>query len=812
MGRRIKKELLKTAALMEEANRTVGSMNRNQRSAVMDILIQCQEAAQQIGGYLETLNNSALIPLLEEYCENLYLMSQYTEDHARYMRLSKLIGKQLASLRKKLCEELPDGKWEIVFLPYKASMWDSLESVWEAAAQDEQCDVYVVPIPYFDKNPDGTLGQMHYEGDCYPKNVPVTAWRTYNFAKRRPDIVYIHNPYDQYNYVTSVHPNFYAAELKQYTDMLVYIPYFVSTDHHVGEHFCTLPGVFYADRVIVEDDEIRNIYRKNCGGVFGKTEDKFLALGSPKFDKVISTKREDVSVPLEWKPFLYREDGSRKKVVFYNTTVDALLKNGEYVEKIKSVLGIFYEYRDEVTLLWRPHPLNLATMRAMRPKNLMEYQKTVEEYKAAGYGIYDDTSDLHRAIALSDIYYGDWSSVVSLYEKTGKPVYYQTDGKRFIYFSSMFVYQGDVYGFSCNNNMMIKIDFMDRRTCYFMKLNNKSEDNGELYFSSIVCRDKLFMIPAADSDMLIYDFIAGTYERVRLCPPENFFGQTKFYFIDVCRYGNYLYLIPFHYGCIVRYDLDTGRLKSIPLYGETDDKNCLKFGFLEYMDGGRIAIPAGNSVILFDLETETWEKHMIFGEGGRMFHIERVFFYKQALWLLPTDKLVFLKWDYVSGSAASYADFPKSCKETDNNFGGHLAQRIDNFIYCFPAQTNMAVKINLENGIISELTALKPFCEAKEASGCQRIFANLIAAGKKILLQYLTNQMVVYDTEKDAAYAFGRELSNTASESRKMNKDFTDEIFRPRTPLSADKERAGRKIHSRIKKEAEAIWKVFTTF
>ena len=44
------------------------------------------------------------------------------------------------------------------------------------------------------------------------------------------------------------------------------------------------------------------------------------------------------------------------------------------------------------------------------------------EYKQAGWGIYDDTPELHRAIAYSDCYYGDGSSVVSLYKVTGKPV------------------------------------------------------------------------------------------------------------------------------------------------------------------------------------------------------------------------------------------------------------------------------------------------------------------------------------------------------------------------------------------------------
>ena len=32
-------------------------------------------------------------------------------------------------------------------------MWDSLESVWQAADADPDCDAYVVPIPYYDTPP-----------------------------------------------------------------------------------------------------------------------------------------------------------------------------------------------------------------------------------------------------------------------------------------------------------------------------------------------------------------------------------------------------------------------------------------------------------------------------------------------------------------------------------------------------------------------------------------------------------------------------------------------------------------------------------
>ena len=54
-----------------------------------------------------------------------------------------------------------------------------------------------------------------------------------------------------------------------------------------------------------------------------------------------------------------------------------------------------------------------------------EFNRVVEKYRHEGWGIYDDTADLERAIALSDAYYGDWSSVVTLYQAAGKPIMIQ---------------------------------------------------------------------------------------------------------------------------------------------------------------------------------------------------------------------------------------------------------------------------------------------------------------------------------------------------------------------------------------------------
>ena len=118
--------------------------------------------------------------------------------------------------------------------------------------------------------------------------------------------------------------------------------------------------------------------------------------------------------------------GNRGKVIFYNTSIAAFLQHGDkMLAKMRRVFQMFEQEQKHVTLLWRPHPLLPATIKSMRPTLYSEYEKIVEEYRAGGWGIYDDSADLNRAIAISDAYYGDPSSVVELFKMVGKPVMLQ---------------------------------------------------------------------------------------------------------------------------------------------------------------------------------------------------------------------------------------------------------------------------------------------------------------------------------------------------------------------------------------------------
>jgi hypothetical protein len=360
------------------------------------LMADCQEVAGQIGGFIEQLagEETKTVACLEEYCEFLYQLSLEIQNIQNGSLVEKQLRKQIIKIETGVRTELRPDRIEVVFLPYNASMWDSMESVWLAADDDPSCDAYVIPIPYYDKLPDGSLGRMHYEGNDYPEYVPVVDYKEYSFEERHPDIIVIHNPYDGGNLVTDVHPDFYSERLKGFTDLLVYIPYFV-VQNDVPEHFCVCAGTLYADRVIVQSEKIRQTYirvfkefekKNNCRGRFGKPEDKFLALGSPKFDKILSTKREDFELPAAWQRLIEKPDGTRKKVVLYNTSIGAILAGDEqYLKKLRHVFETFRS-RDDVVLWWRPHPLSMQTFDSMRPRLAAEYRRIVEEYRRGGFG------------------------------------------------------------------------------------------------------------------------------------------------------------------------------------------------------------------------------------------------------------------------------------------------------------------------------------------------------------------------------------------------------------------------------------------
>lgn len=446
MRKRQKDNILELIQTFREVHIEVARLiEAKQKETAFVLLEQCQQGALKIGEMIEDFDKSSpVIQRLEEYCDWLYqeyMNLQEEREFSQEVFLKK--GEEFCDILYQAVDIHITSRREVVFLPYKAAMWDSLESVWMAAQNDPYCDAYVVPIPYYDRNSDKSLGKMHDESSLYPSYVPITKYTEYDFENRHPDMIFIHNPYDDSNYVTSVHPFFYSNKLKAYTDCLVYIPYFVLEDRPFSNkeyvdataHFCYVPAVQHADYVIVQSEQMKETYVEVLTQAFGshtrkKWESKILGIGSPKMDKGLSENKV-FEIPEEWKKVIYFPDGRKKKVVLYNTGISSMLEHKRaMLEKMRNVFSIFNAQKEEIGLLWRPHPLMLSTIQAMCPKLEKPYLELTAWYQKEKCGIYDDTPDLDRALELCDAYYGDLSSLVQLCENLGKPVLIQDVNQR----------------------------------------------------------------------------------------------------------------------------------------------------------------------------------------------------------------------------------------------------------------------------------------------------------------------------------------------------------------------------------------------
>jgi len=556
----------------------------DEKESISDTLTECQSVAMVIGNYLETLEDTGkpLIPVLEDYCENLYQMSLCLTDESACRKVVKKITKQLSSLKSDIQWKLPADKIEMVFLPYKASMWDSLESVWRAVDEDPECDAYVVPIPYFEKNSRGELAVMHYEGDQFPENVPIIPYYEYVLPERKPDVVFIHNPYDEFNYVTSIHPSYYVSELKKYAGKVVYIPYYVSAEvpadslafQQQKEGFVLKPGILDADMVFVQSENMKRLYvnilERNIKNIQrAYWEDRIFGLGSPKMDKVHSTKRDDNRLSERWHSLIYDVTGQRKKVIFYNISLSDLLGNEDMMEKIEDTLTFFRQCNDCV-LWWRPHPLYESTLASMRPDLLKVYQKMVDNYKAEGWGIFDGGEDLDWAIAETDGYYGDGSSVVQLFLEAGKPVLYQDTGIRnavsintdiLVWPCAFYVDGDDIWFVHGNMNLFMRYCISENAAHIIGTVPNEVMLHERLYSAIYKWENKIFLIPLHAREVAIYYIDEGKFDKISLVNSEEY--ENCVLFCTAYAMGKYLYCVPCFYESILIINMENNETEYI---------------------------------------------------------------------------------------------------------------------------------------------------------------------------------------------------------------------------------------------------------
>ncbi|MCR2806726.1 hypothetical protein [Paenibacillus soyae] len=763
MRRYQQSQLLDLITTLYEATDEIQRQFSNQNiQVVINLLGDFQDAATHISQFIENVegDDTRTVKLLTEFHQNLYNIAMEIENADG--GFVKQIKKELRMIESGIRNELKPSKIEVAFFPYKASMWDALESIWLAAKEDPQCDAYVVPIPYYDRLRNLGLGQMHYEGDQYPDYVPIVDWQTYSLEEHRPDISFIHTGYDDSNIVTSVHPDYYSRNLKKHTELLCYSPYFVAAND-VEEHLCTMPGVVHSDRVFVQSDKARNDYihaiqayekKNNCIGRFGKVKEKIVASGSPKFDKVINSTPDDFDLPAEWKKRIENSDGSRKSIVLYNTSIGPILKENEkYIAKLRSVFQTFRN-RDDVVLWWRPHPLSEATYSTMRPLLFEEYTQLIKEFKLEGYGIYDDTADLHRALRLSSAFYGDGTSILQLYQCMKKPVMVQNEqSNELLAIGSLYDTEEHLWFLTLHMNGLFRLNKKTRSVEFIGGFANEKPLDWRVYHTIHQSGTKLYFSPHSASAIAIYDLVEATFEYVELPLPKEkkYNDQSKFGKIIEC--DGALYFIPLHFPGIVKLSLEDNRTEIIDEWVKPikkmicdPERGYFSNGFYNEGTGSLVLASANaNAVMEFNLKDRMTK---LIALNGDISGYSDILLIDEVYWLLALDKPVLISFSIDDRKVTEFEINLKGI-QSDGVWPFQKLVHYNNDLYLVPADSKQMVQFDLTNHSFSYVDH---FCPASLQEGTPSesihtgyFFVSSNATDKIYITEKQSNQFIEYD-------------------------------------------------------------------
>lgn len=378
-----------------------------------------QQLAIDMGNLIENLKgeNHPSIKTIEKYCESLYVLyqcldAQNTPDNS----VIKDINASFENMANTIEETLLSHK-NIVFIPFKDTTWNSFEDIYNKCKADDKNDIYVIPVPLYYKEYNTSLSGGHIDTNDYPDNVNLTDYTVLSLEFLHPDIIYFQTPYDEYNPSFSIHPDFYSSKLRNYTDKLIYVPWFSTYDFDKSEarsyknmnSYVTVPGVVYADEIILSSEMLKNTYVEK---LTEWSNEQYKDYWNSKITVIPKNSGNNNNQVL-------------KTILYYIGISDACLNISDLSEKVRESFNLFREYSNRVnviTVLGNNLYSELNNINSDFPKT---FKSLIDSLDIDSIQIINENNLTDQIISKCDAYYGDAEYLATIFSEEGKPVMIQ---------------------------------------------------------------------------------------------------------------------------------------------------------------------------------------------------------------------------------------------------------------------------------------------------------------------------------------------------------------------------------------------------
>ena len=409
-------------------------LNKDSGLSYEDIITYLSELQNNIvsfGTLTESIKGEdcKTVKLLEQYLEVIYKVAKYVQkfDENKYAECDEVVKDTFASISEAIYSEIVNRR-SVLFLPVKAKHFSSMRMAYEMETVTPDTDVYVMPLPYYYKEYDGSFkDEMHIDTEEFIKaNIPVTDYSRFDLSLLCPEKIYINSAYDEYNMAVSVDTRFYARNVKKYTEKLIYIPYFKLMEFDRAnypcwynmQYYCTVPGVVMADKVYVQSENTRKVYIDKLNEWVG--DEKYTEIWEQKIDVYNESCEEHSEDEL-------RDAGSKKTIVWF-VSAGSLAEFGDrYIEKAYRNLDVFALSKDKLKVLLISEPFLDEMIKTYSDELYKKWTGFIDEFKRSGIGeVVSQVEDQSvEALLKANAYYGDPSYICKDFILMKKPVMLQ---------------------------------------------------------------------------------------------------------------------------------------------------------------------------------------------------------------------------------------------------------------------------------------------------------------------------------------------------------------------------------------------------
>ena len=326
----------------------------------------------------------------------------------------------------------------------------------------------------------------------------------------------------------------------------------------------------------------------------------------------------------------------------------------------------------------------------------------------------------------------------------------------------MFTHDNQIYGIQFDRNEIIMLNEMENRLqfCGAIPVKNDYCIGSKLFHRVLVENEKAFFIPFMSRELCIYDFINQVYEIVELdLKIEKICGDQGLFYEGVL-YKGYIILLPFTYREIIAIDLRSKEQLVIDIeedYPKKEDN--ILFRKYVWVNEDTIIVPSlsSNKCLVLNLSAMSFR---VIRVGSEKIKYGAAITVNCNTYLIMKNYLGIIKLDndFNALKLECFCDIEWDGNERKTYFDPESVVSYENYIYCFPARWNHAVKIDLLKGATSIVKSIEPYCSNHLLDNNTSIFNGAVRDGRYVYLQYQLDMILKFDLVTEQVTEYPRKI------------------------------------------------------